>query len=707
MKHKRGSQVGPGMSVLDWPHPGGEASALIQHWVARLLMLPQVWKRGWCVYEKRFDRHELLTCLGLRPSEEGRLRNPPKALADLARPPLLGALLADDAIYGNLARLGERLGLSEAERRLLTFTCHMQASPFLYEACELMPSCSHQVLMSYLATFLSMEPESVTEALKPDGILRVSNLLRLNLGSNFRGGDLTTALEVEQEFSEVLHTPHASDAILTGHFYRQVPPASLDESDYVERQDEIALLRRLLRQAVEQRQRGINILLYGPPGTGKTQLASVLATALNYPLAAVPELDSSGEAILAHSRLGRYSACQRALEQDRSTLVLFDEAEECLCDGSGFMFFASPRKTPKAAVVRMLDDNPRPTLWISNRADMDPAFLRRFTHVVRLDNPGPHQRRRLVQQALADMPVSEKFLDAAARLDRLTPALLHSAVAFAQLASHHEQDMEHLLAHNLNARLEAQGEPHRLCLETTETLPWRAAALRASEDVASLLESVRPELPVRFCLYGPPGTGKTAWAHQLAGHLDKPLMLRQASDLLGMYVGETEKRIAQTFAQAEREGAVLLIDEADSFISSRHDARQHWEASQVNQFLASMEQYQGLFIATTNLLERMDEAAMRRFDFTIRFDYLDMNGALLLLADLAQAHSIQLPEQTEQRTLLRGLEQLTPGDFAALHRRLRIYRHLPDAAGLAQMLREAGRYKTKGARPIGFAAVLR
>ncbi|MGB2336153.1 MAG: ATP-binding protein, partial [Alcanivorax sp.] len=191
-----------------------------------------------------------------------------------------------------------------------------------------------------------------------------------------------------------------------------------------------------------------------------------------------------------------------------------------------------------------------------------------------------------------------------------------------------------------------------------------------------------------------------------AERIQRPLIVRQASDLLDMFVGGTEKHIAHAFEQAEREGAVLLIDEADSFIGSRHSAQHSWEVSHVNQFLASLEQFNGIFVATTNLLERVDEAAMRRFDFVVRFDCLDADGVLLLLKDLAEAYGIKLPSQKAQREMLEGMEQLTPGDFAAIYRRIRVLREPPDAAGLVDMLRDCLRYKKQPSQPIGFMASL-
>ncbi|NLY63701.1 MAG: AAA family ATPase [Alcaligenaceae bacterium] len=62
----------------------------------------------------------------------------------------------------------------------------------------------------------------------------------------------------------------------------------------------------------------------------------------------------------------------------------------------------------------------------------------------------------------------------------------------------------------------------------------------------------------RLCLYGPPGTGKTAYGRWLAEQLDKPLILKRASDLISMWVGATEQNIVQAFREATHENAVLF-----------------------------------------------------------------------------------------------------------------------------------------------------
>ena len=91
--------------------------------------------------------------------------------------------------------------------------------------------------------------------------------------------------------------------------------------------------------------------------------------------------------------------------------------------------------------------------------------------------------------------------------------------------------------------------------------------------------------------------------------------MRLASDLVSKYVGETEQAMARMFAEAEEEQAVPLLDEADSFLRSRQRAERHHEVTEVNQMLAGMERFAGIFICTTNLFDQLDEAALRRFTF--------------------------------------------------------------------------------------------
>jgi SpoVK/Ycf46/Vps4 family AAA+-type ATPase len=121
------------------------------------------------------------------------------------------------------------------------------------------------------------------------------------------------------------------------------------------------------------------------------------------------------------------------------------------------------------------------------------------------------------------------------------------------------------------------------------------------------------------------------------------------------------------FQEGESEKAVLLLDEADSFLQDRRGAQRTYEVTEVNEMLQGMERFRGIFVCTTNLMDRIDQAALRRFTFKIRFRPLSraQREKMFVVEALAgDESSLDL----ELRTRLGKLDQLCPGDFAAVKR---------------------------------------
>jgi len=173
------------------------------------------------------------------------------------------------------------------------------------------------------------------------------------------------------------------------------------------------------------------------------------------------------------------------------------------------------------------------------------------------------------------------------------------------------QDQSALCKGMIDESLTAQDfMPTGTSTASTNAARYEPAWVNSPTDLCKMAEKLKLQPSGRILLYGPPGTGKTAFGHWLARQLDKPLILRKVSDLLGMYVGESEKNIADAFEEAQRSQSILMIDEVDSFLQSRSNAERSWEITQVNEMLTQIESFEGLFIASTNLNEELDNACI-------------------------------------------------------------------------------------------------
>jgi SpoVK/Ycf46/Vps4 family AAA+-type ATPase len=225
-------------------------------------------------------------------------------------------------------------------------------------------------------------------------------------------------------------------------------------------------------------------------------------------------------------------------------------------------------------------------------------------------------------------------------------------------------------------------------------LPFDAALSSADVDLEALERRVveAGQGALSFLFTGIPGTGKTAFARHLAERLGMEVLQKRASDLLGMYVGQSEANIADAFREAAESRMFLVFDEADSLLFDRRGAQRSWEISQVNEMLTWMETHPLPFAATSNLVERLDPAVQRRFLFKVRF--APMSPSQIALA-FRHHFGCEAPAAALR------LDMVTPGDFAVVSHKASVLR-VEDADTLAALL--AAEIATKpGARnAIGF-----
>ncbi len=355
----------------------------------------------------------------------------------------------------------------------------------------------------------------------------------------------------------------------------------------------------------------------------------------------------------------------------------------------------------------LLENNPVPALWLSNSIwQMDAAAVRRFDLVLELGTPSRAVRRRILEKHLAELPVRPAWIERMAENEQLAPAVVERAAKVAAVLDGESPTVvEQTLERVLGNTLEAMGLPRAASAAVQPVTPYRLDCLNPDTDLAELASGLKRDPRGRLCLYGAPGTGKTAFGQFLARELDQPLMVRRASDLLGPYVGMTERQIAQMFEQAQRDHAVLLLDEADSFLRDRSGAHQSWEVTQVNELLTRMEAFEGVFVCSTNLIDDLDPASLRRFDLKIHFDYLRPEQSWRLFREVLKAQGARKPAKTQWLPRLAELDRLTPGDFATLVRRQRLAPGDLTALELYNGLFRESSFKTPNpGNPIGFAA---
>ncbi|MDN5103224.1 ATP-binding protein [Aliarcobacter butzleri] len=147
-------------------------------------------------------------------------------------------------------------------------------------------------------------------------------------------------------------------------------------------------------------------------------------------------------------------------------------------------------------------------------------------------------------------------------------------------------------------------------------------------------------IEAKIIFYGVAGTGKTLTALALAKSLKKEVLSFDCSKILSMYIGESEKNVRSIFdkyyelrSQTKSE-PILLLNEADQFLSARSSGNTSSSDKMHNQmqniFLEQIERFDGILIATTNLLENLDKAFSRRFNYKIEFVKPNKNQRIAL-----------------------------------------------------------------------------
>ena len=608
--------------------------------------------------------------------------------------------LPPSCIHDNVARLSEVVGLSAVDCRILEFAVLIQGERSLDDAADCLGQLSSVKVFHVLSVLLELPESEIRSALGTQGILARSGLVSVDRSG---AAPLRCKLDLlSDSFADHISSSEADPVSLLRETVATGLPGQLGIADFEHIAPSLAILRPYLRQAIATGRKGVNLMLHGVPGTGKNQLAKALASEIDCELYEVASENADGDPVSAERRLRAFRAAQSFFSQRRA-ILLFDEIEDVFDDGDGGLGRKSTAQKRKAWINRMLEENCVPTLWLSNSIEaLDPAFIRRFDMVVELPIPPLQQRARIIIEACSDL-LSLQSAVRIAGAEMLAPAIVTRAASV--VGSIRDElgvaGAASALERLINNTLQAQG--HKAIPRKDENQLanlYDPAFIHADADLAQVAEGLARSKSGRLCLYGPPGTGKTAYARWLAKKIGVPLLVRRASDLMSKWLGEGEKNIANAFKQAEQEGALLLIDEVDSFLQDRRGAGHGWEVSLVNEMLTQLESFPGLFIASTNMMDGLDQAALRRFDLKVKFDFLKPQQACALLRRHCTALALAAP-RAPQLARLKSLTTLTPGDFAAVARQNR-FRPVATCAALIAALEAECAVKEATKPAIGF-----
>lgn len=604
----------------------------------------------------------------------------------------------------NLRWMQRQFGLSALQVRVLLLCLLARKHHPLGLAMETLGDLSTLRLLSVIAMLLDESPDAVAEALAADGALARSGLAVVDNSGHYL---FPHKIDLLPGLAKRVFEHHDQPMALLQDHFAPSPAPRLTLASFGYLQPQLGYVVALLRDALKSGRRGVNVLVYGSPGAGKTALVRAVAAQVGASLHEIAAFSPKGKRLDSEMRLNAYALSQQVAVQQSNALVLFDDFEEAksLWDYDDDAPVRSGARESTGLRRQLLSTNAVPGIWTTDRTrNFDAADLRQFEFHLQVRPPPAAVRAQLFMEHTQALNVCGRWARGAGQHADVGPALIERTARAAQAVlrqepqARGEEVMESLLA----SSLKAMGTAPHFKAGGLAGIEYDPALVCTDVDVPALVNSLRAWPHARMCFHGVPGTGKSALATHIAEALGRPVILKRCSDLLGTYVGESERFVANAFEAARREDAVLIMDEADSFLSSRQHAQRQFELTLVNEFLQQMEAFdRGIFVATTNLMSRLDDATLRRFDLKVAFEYLRPAQAAEMMRRACTALGVYEPGCGQ---LVHGLVKLAPGDFHLVMRQAR-FRPVRGAADIRQRLVEEVDRKG-GGRPIGFNCVM-
>jgi len=458
--------------------------------------------------------------------------------------------------------------------------------------------------------------------------------------------------------------------------------------------------------AVRHDVKGNNLLFIGGEGLGKKEAAIALAKERNVELFLVGE-DADAE-LSRNERIDRLQMAFDMLKGRKDCAILVNNAEDILSlynvSDEGLVAYG------RNYLTKALEMNDVPVIFtVSSTDGINKNILAKFRGI-NFKIPKAQDREKILksickQQDFKLTPSSIKYLS---HHFAVASGVLSEAVSSAKLI---EQNYEDGMPASKRSKIVEEGIKliansvfgNSKAVEVEDSLSdkYDVALVNAKHNgqpIAELIEEIRESgiKDFRMLMYGKPGTSKSQTAKYIAYKIGVEYKLVGASDILDMYIGNTEKNIARVFKEIGLAGDMgLIIDEIDSLLQDRSKAEKSYEKSQVTELLRALDKADFPILFTTNTKSDLDIASIRRIDFKIECNYLTKDQRKLAFRKFFKR---QAPEALDV------LDDLGLGEFATVQRQMRFAKDKSTMNILRKLAYEIDQRNDKHEATLGFGA---
>jgi len=424
--------------------------------------------------------------------------------------------------------------------------------------------------------------------------------------------------------------------------------------------------------------KGVNILFYGPRKLDKREVVIKLLMDVFKNLYELPTRKAAVEDYPSIC----WVAQKYLASLDQTSVLLVDKAENVLTKGyrkaSFFWSMDGEDAGGKRETDTQLDSDHQlmtgstiPTVWMTNAvSSLSDDVIGRFLLHCEVKGGTRADRREEVKKIVEELGLSDDLSTQLAKYYELGSQQIRSAATLVNVLEKKDPEASRLLIRTIESSQKALGRDKIEELrDSVTTYDLDLLNLSGRFPPKNIIDALKKRPAGTLCFYGLPGTGKTQLAEYMAMQLDLPILIKRASDILSMWLGENEQNIKKMFEEARSEGALLLLDEADSFLRDRALARASWEVTMVNELLTQMERFPGIFICATNLFEQLDAAALRRFTFKLQFHPLTEEQRITMFKN--ETGTLVSQDSAMWFDLMK-IRFLTPGDFATVKRQANV-----------------------------------